>query len=87
MPNPIKTLVQDYAWVHLSLGLCGNVLFFLGSVAFLPRLHTFVPPWLDHPVEWKTAGVWMFILGAFLMLVGSLGQLLVWIFKDDKSER
>ncbi|MGR3496915.1 YrhK family protein [Citreimonas sp.] len=86
MANPLKTLVQEYSWVHLGLGLCGNVLFFLGSVAFLPRLAKVVPPWLDHPVEWQTAGVWMFILGAFLMLVGSLGQLLVSIFEAREKQ-
>lgn len=62
----IRTIVQDYGWIHLSLGLFGNICFFVGSILFLPALE-----------EWKTLGVWLFIIGAFFMLVGALGSLLV----------
>jgi hypothetical protein len=71
MPNPIRTLVQDYGWVHLSLGLLGNISFFVGSILFLPRF---------EPVQ--TIGVWLFIVGAFFMAVGSLGRLLVSLWSD-----
>ncbi len=71
MSNPIKTLVQDYGWIHLSLGLFGNLAFFVGSILFLPSLE-----------PWKTLGVWLFIVGAFFMLIGSLGRLLVDVWED-----
>lgn len=66
MADTLRLIVKDYGWVHTSLGLLGNVLFFVGSVLFLP---VFEP--------WKTMGVWLFIIGSFLMLVGALGELSV----------
>lgn len=86
MPNPIKTLVQDYGWIHLGLGLTGNVLFVAGSVMFLPGLGKVMLPFLHRAMEWKTLGVWFFIVGASLMMVGSLGSLLVSIYDARKSE-
>lgn len=65
-PNPIKTLVNEYGWVHLSIGLIGNFTFVAGSVLFLPQFE-----------PWKTVAVWLFIIGASLMLVGSVGRFLV----------
>lgn len=62
----LKVFVHDYGWLHLSLGLLGNATFFIGSILFLPQWE-----------EYKTSGVWLFIVGSFLMLVGTLGQLLV----------
>jgi hypothetical protein len=70
--NPVRALVQDYGWVHLGLGLIGNISFFIGSILFLPSLE-----------PWKTLGVWLFILGAFLMMLGSLGRLLVDLWEED----
>lgn len=72
MTNTLKLLVRDFRWVHLSLGLLGNISFFAGSVLFLPAFE-----------QYKTVGVWLFIVGAFLMTIGSLGQLLVDIW--DRS--
>ncbi|SDY35072.1 hypothetical protein SAMN05444340_10661 [Citreimonas salinaria] len=84
MPNPIKTLVQDYGWLHLGLPMrqC-PVLAGQRGIPSAPA--QFVPPWLDHPIEWQNPCVWSFIFGAFLMLIGGLGQLLVWTFRkpDD----
>ena len=75
MANPLRILVRDYGWVHLSLGLLGNLVFLTGSVLFLPLL--------EHL---KTIGVWLFIFGAALMAAGSLGRLLVDIwYSDDRS--
>ncbi len=71
MANPIKTLVRDYGWVHLSLGLVGNVAFFGGSILFLPAFE-----------PWKTVGVWLFVFGSALMMVGALGQLLVKLYEQ-----
>ncbi|HKK31546.1 MAG TPA: YrhK family protein [Alphaproteobacteria bacterium] len=71
MSNPIRILVRDYGWVHLSLGLFGNIAFFVGSVLFLPRF---------EPIQ--TIGVWLFIVGAFFMAIGSLGRLLLSLWWD-----
>ncbi len=79
MANPIKTLVQDYGWIHLSLGLAGNPLFFVGSLMFMPAFKGVPQPsWLV--ATWQTAGVWLFVVGSFLMLIGALGTLLVRLF-------
>jgi len=71
MTNALKILVHDYPWIHLSLGLLGNTTFFIGSVAFLPQFEYY-----------RLYGVWLFALGSLLMLIGSLGRLLVDIWKQ-----
>ncbi len=63
MRSMLHTLLHDYEWIHLGLGLSGNFMFFVGSVLFLP---TFEP--------YKTFGVWLFIVGSFFMLVGAAGN-------------
>jgi hypothetical protein len=68
----VRTIVRDYGWIHLSIGLFGNLIFFVGSILFLPALR-----------GWLTTGVWLFIAGSLLMAVGALGQLLVNILKDE----
>ncbi len=75
MQRLISTIVQDYRWIHLSIGLIGNLLFVVGSVLFLPRFDA-----------WQTAGVWLFIIGSALMMVGSLGNLLISIYERDSNE-
>jgi hypothetical protein len=72
MGNPIKTVVREFGWIHLSLGLFGNAAFFAGSILFLPFLEPY-----------QTVGVWLFIVGAFFMLIGALGRLLVAIWNPD----
>ncbi|PHP26920.1 YrhK family protein [Limimaricola cinnabarinus] len=71
----IRTVVQKYEWIHLSLGLFGNVAFLVGSVFFLPMFEGKSPSWTG--MDWKTLGVWLFITGAFFMFIGALGNLLV----------
>lgn len=66
-----KIVVRDFGSIHLSLGLLGNISFFIGSVLFLPRFELY-----------KTIGVWLFIVGAFFMMIGSIGRLLVDVWKD-----
>lgn len=73
MPHPIKFLVRDDGWIHTGLGLIGNVLFFAGSILFLPTFS-----------DWKTIAVWLFITGSFLMLLGTLGDLIVAICKKKE---
>lgn len=65
LPGPLRRLVHEYGWVHLSVGIAGNFTFFAGSICFLPTFSDAV----------KTAGVWLFIVGSFLMLLGALGNL------------
>ncbi|SDY71345.1 YrhK family protein [Citreimonas salinaria] len=82
MGSAIKTLVQDFGWIHTGLGMFGNISFFVGSIMFLPSLGT----WRAVGMEWQTIGVWLFIVGAFFMLVGALGNFLVKIYeKKDAS--
>ncbi|MBB3034113.1 YrhK family protein [Alteriqipengyuania lutimaris] len=64
MNGTLRLIVKDFGWIHNSLGLLGNVLFFVGSILFLPAFES-------H----QTLGVWLFIMGSFLMLVGALGEL------------
>ncbi len=74
MTKPLRTFVRDFPWIHLGLGLIGNVAFLVGSIFFL----------------WKTlepAGVWLFIVGAGGMLIGSVGQLFVWIEEHHERRR
>ena len=58
--------------IHLTLGLLGNLTFFVGSALFLPALE-----------EYKVLGVWLFIIGSFLMLIGSIGRFLVDIWEEE----
>ncbi len=75
MAGAIRTLVQDFGWIHTGIGLVGNTTFFLGSIFFLPTFKK----WEAVGMEWQTVGVWLFIVGAFFMLVGAVGTLLVGI--------
>lgn len=70
--GPVQVLVQDYGWIHLSLGWLGNGAFFIGSVLFLPQFEPY-----------KTIGVWLFIVGAFFMWIGSTGRVLVSFWEKD----
>tara|TARA_Y100000766_G_C18427068_1_gene374901 strand:+ start:114 stop:368 length:255 start_codon:yes stop_codon:yes gene_type:complete len=82
MSSPLKTLVQEYGWIHTGLGLLGNVAFFVGSVVFLPSLEK----WEAVGVEWQTVGVWLFIFGSFFMLVGTAGNLLVKVYEAREKK-
>ena len=62
----IRMVVRDYGWIHLALGLIGNITFFVGSILFLPQFD-----------QYKTTAIWFFICGSLLMLVGAAGRLLV----------
>ena len=49
MPNAIRVIVRDYGWIHLSIGLLGNVLFFSGGILFLPTFEQLqpIPTWMS----------------------------------------
>ena len=64
MSGPLREFVREYEWIHTSLGLLGNSAFFIGSVLFLFE-------------SLKTAGVWLFIIGAFGMLVDTVGSAII----------
>lgn len=53
--------VEEFHWLHTTLGLIGNVSFLVGSVFFL---------WEAT----KLAGIWLFIVGALGMMLGSIGD-------------
>jgi hypothetical protein len=74
LADPVKTLVQEYGWVHLSLGLLGNAAFFIGSILLLPGLH-----------EMRAFAIWLFVIGSFLMMVGALGRLLVSLWQQERQ--
>jgi hypothetical protein len=74
MKRLIKTLVQDYGWIHTAIGAIGNFIFFVGSIFFLPSEHSML-----------TAGVWLFIIGSLLMMFGAIGEIFVKIY--DAEER
>lgn len=57
----VREFMTEFEWIHIGLGLLGNVSFLVGSVFFL---------WESL----KTAGVWLFIIGATGMLTGSIGS-------------
>lgn len=60
-----RRLSRDFAWLHQGIGVLGSVSFFVGSVFFL---------W-DGGIQ--LAGVWLFIVGSFGMLIGNVGSFLV----------
>ena len=82
MAGAIRTLVQEFGWIHTGIGLIGNTTFFLGSVLFLPTFKK----WEEVGMEWQTVGVWLFIVGAFFMLIGSLGNFLVKVYEAREEE-
>ena len=62
--HPLRAFLKEYEWIHLTLGIIGNISFFVGSIFFLYE-------------SLKQAGTWLFIIGSFGMLIGSLGNALV----------
>ncbi|MDX1795501.1 MAG: YrhK family protein [Hydrogenovibrio sp.] len=70
MRSLLRIIIQDYRWIHLSLGLFGNINFFIGSVLFLGQFEAY-----------RTLAVWLFIVGSFFMLIGSIGQLLFYLLE------
>ena len=60
----VGTLVSDYRWIHVTLGIIGNTAFFVGSIFFLYK-------------SMEIPAVWLFITGSFGMLIGSIGEAIV----------
>lgn len=57
------SFVRNYPYIHLGLGLVGNMLFFVGSILFLDRFSA-----------WHHAAILMFIVGSSGMLLGAIGK-------------
>lgn len=66
----VVALVEQFHWLHTSLGLIGNVSFFVGSVFFLFE-------------SLKTAGIWLFIVGSLGMMLGSIGDKVIQLEGDE----
>ena len=60
----LQILVRDFGYIHLGIGLVGNLLFVIGSVLFFKAFEA-----------WYTVAVWLFVVGSAGMFVGSLGQM------------
>ena len=69
----LAALIRDYEWVHLSLGLFGNVCFFAGSVLFF--------------LSKQDLASWFFVFGAAGMLIGSIGSAMVRWHEHRRRER
>ena len=53
---------HDLPWVHLVIGLIGNLFFVLGSIMFL------------YPASTRL-GTWIFIIASWGLLIGVLGEI------------
>ena len=64
VPYLLHVLVCDYEWVHICLGLIGNLAFVVGSFLFF---------WQST----KQLALWLFVVGSSGMLIGSIGSAVV----------
>ncbi|MEF2551062.1 YrhK family protein [Aurantimonas sp. A2-1-M11] len=72
----LQTLVRDFGYIHLGIGLSGNLLFVIGSVLFFKAFEA-----------WYTLAVWMFVIGSTGMFLGSLGELARTIYEAREKRR
>lgn len=71
----VRATVHHFEWVHTLVGLFGNLSFFVGSILFFWE-------------AWKTLGIWLFVVGSFAMLLGSLGSALArWERRSRQREQ
>lgn len=75
MNKLLKTIVQDYGWIHTAIGAVGNFTFFIGSIFFLPSFSKLL-----------VVGVWLFILGSLLMMVGAIGDFFVKVYETQERK-
>lgn len=61
LPHALHMLVSDYEWVHICLGLIGNLAFLVGSFLFFSE-------------STKQIALWLFVIGSSGMLIGSIGS-------------
>lgn len=60
----IARTAHDIPWVHLFIGLIGNLAFVIGSLFFLSP-------------ELTRAGTWLFVVASWGLLIGVLGEIMV----------
>ncbi|MBO0903454.1 YrhK family protein [Jiella sonneratiae] len=72
----LQTIVRDYAWIHLGIGLFGNFCFVVGSVLFFETFKA-----------WHTLAVWLFVAGSAGMFLGSLGELAKSLYERREKRR
>jgi len=72
----IRTLVQDYEYIHTVIGIIGNLLFVVGSVLFFKTFE-----------QHYTLAVSLFVIGSAFMFIGSLGSGLrrLWQHRQELS--
>ena len=75
MKSLLKTVVQDYGWIHTAIGAIGNFIFFIGSILFLPSFKSML-----------VVGVWLFITGSLLMMMGAIGEIFVKIYEGEERK-
>lgn len=64
----VHALIKQYEWVHLIIGILGNIAFLGGSIMMLQ--------------EEKTTAIYLFIAGSSGMLIGNLGRFLISLGRD-----
>jgi hypothetical protein len=75
-PVIIRRLVTDYEYIHTGLGICGNVLFVVGSVLFFETFS-----------QYHRLAVWCFVIGSTLMLIGAVGSALEKLWQAEHRSR
>lgn len=73
LPYPLHVMVCDYEWIHICLGLIGNLAFVVGSFLFF---------W-ESTKQWA---LWLFVIGSIGMLIGSMGSAFV-KYEHKRSDR
>ena len=68
----VRMLVYEFPLIHLTVSMLGNTTFAIGSVLFF-----------FHSLQ--RAGLWLFIIGSFGMLLGSLGEAFVRYERHKRS--
>lgn len=72
----LQTIVRDYQYIHLGIGILGNGAFLVGSVLFFERFS-----------EWHHTAVWLFVVGAAGMLIGALGKAAKELYEAAEKRR
>ncbi|WP_206518539.1 YrhK family protein [Stakelama tenebrarum] len=72
----LQTLTREYPYIHITSGLLGNAMFFAGSILFFKQFE-----------EYKTIGVWLFVIGSALMLLGAVGNGIKTLYETREKKR
>ena len=74
----LQTLVREFPYIHKGIGLVGNTCFFVGSVLFFKMFR-----------DYYTFAVWLFVIGSFGMLLGTVGEIVKTIFeaRERRAEK